>query len=226
MFYVLSKVLFFFVAPAHFSLLLLLGGAIALAFSDRQKLGKWLVGLGLAALLVFGFSPLGSVIVHPLEQRFPSTTDIAAGNYAGIILLGGFEDPRISNGRATMALRASGDRLTETIRLANQLPTAKVIFTGGTAPLLRQGKSAAAEVSRFFAAIGIAESRIVIESRSRNTWENALFTRAILKPKPGQRYLLVTSAWHMPRAIGVFRKSGFDVAPWPADYRTAGTEDL
>ena len=75
-------------------------------------------------------------------------------------------------------------------------------------------------------ALGVEESRLVLENRSRNTYENAVFTREMVEPQPGETWLLVTSAFHMPRSVGLFRKAGFDVTPWPADYRTAGTERI
>jgi uncharacterized SAM-binding protein YcdF (DUF218 family) len=73
---------------------------------------------------------------------------------------------------------------------------------------------------------GIARNRIVAEDKSRNTVENALFSKAIAQPKPGDRWLLVTSAYHMPRSVGVFRKAGFPVEPYPVDWRVRGTSDI
>jgi uncharacterized SAM-binding protein YcdF (DUF218 family) len=75
---------------------------------------------------------------------------------------------------------------------------------------------------RFFMNLGVDESRIVLEGRSLNTAQNAAFTRALVMPQPGQRWLLVTSASHMPRAVGAFRRAGFSVIPYPTGYTTSG----
>ena len=78
-------------------------------------------------------------------------------------------------------------------------------------------------IANYFKTIGIDPARVMIEDRSRTTFENAVFSRALANPKPGERWLLVTSAWHMPRSVGVFRKAGFDVTAYPVDYRTGST---
>jgi uncharacterized SAM-binding protein YcdF (DUF218 family) len=82
--------------------------------------------------------------------------------------------------------------------------------------------SEASGAKRLWLELGVPPERIIIEDKSRNTDENARFTFALLHPKPGQHYLLVTSAYHMPRTVGLFRKAGFDVVPYPVDYRTRG----
>jgi uncharacterized SAM-binding protein YcdF (DUF218 family) len=71
----------------------------------------------------------------------------------------------------------------------------------------------------------VPRERVIAEDRSRNTVENAEFSKALAKPQPGERWLLVTSAYHMPRAIGIFREAGFDVEPYPVDWRTSGSGD-
>jgi uncharacterized SAM-binding protein YcdF (DUF218 family) len=74
--------------------------------------------------------------------------------------------------------------------------------------------------------LGIGGDRLILERRSHNTWQNAVYTKALVNPKPAERWLLVTSAGHMPRAMGAFRQAGFAVEPWPVDYRTADAWDL
>ena len=77
-----------------------------------------------------------------------------------------------------------------------------------------------------FESFGIARERLVAEDKSHNTVENARFSKALADPKPGERWLLVTSAYHMPRAIGIFRQAGFPVEAYPVDWRTRGAIDL
>ena len=162
----------------------------------------------------------------PLEERFAPPKEIATGDYAGIIMLGGFEDGNISRARKTLALIDAGERLSETVRLARMLPSTPIVFTGGAGQILLKASDAGDAVRTYLKDIGIDERRIVIENRSRNTWENAVLTKALLKPKADERFLLVTSAWHMPRAIGVFRQAGYDVVAYPVDFRTTGPQDF
>ena len=129
-------------------------------------------------------------------------------------------------GRGGLAVNESAERITEGLRLALKHPEAKVIFTGGVGGLLSKDVEATGPVAQFLKDTGIAPDRIVLEGRSRNTYENAVFTRDIVQPKPGDRWYLVTSAYHMPRSIGLFRKAGFDVTAYPVDFRTRGPEDM
>lgn len=222
----LSRVLFFIVQPSHVAMLLIGLGLLILLFRARAaRLGKGLVGAGFALLLVLGFSPIGHALLLPLEERFPRGP-VPAETIAGIIMLGGFEDPSVSRARGALMLNESAERLTETVQLARQLPEARVVFTGGAADLLLTGQSAAPAVAAFLEAAGVAPERIVLEGQSRNTYENAMLLRGILHPQPGDQWLLVTSAWHIPRAVGAFRQAGFGVIAWPADYRTRGMGDL
>ena len=220
-----SKALFFLVQPSHFALLLMGVGVVLLFRPSVAWLGKLLTGFGFALLLVLGFSPLGQALLLPLEERFPRGAMPTEG-IAGIIILGGFEDGSVSRARGALALNESAERLTEALVLARSLPDAKVVFTGGVADILQRGHSGAPAVGAYLEAAGVAAQRIVLEGRSRNTYENATFTRDLIMPKPGDRWLLVTSAWHMPRAIGTFRQAAFEVIPWPVDYRMTGPDEL
>lgn len=220
-----SKALFFLVQPSHFALLLIGVGIVLLFRPSAARLGKMLAGFGFALLLVFGFSPLGHALLLPLEERFPRGA-VPTQGITGIILLGGFEDGSVSRARGALALNESAERLTEALVLARRIPEARVVFTGGAADILQRGHSGAPAVGAYLEAAGIDPQRIVLEGRSRNTYENAVFTRELVTPKPGERWLLVTSAWHMPRAVGAFRQAEFDVVPWPVDYRMKGADEL
>jgi uncharacterized SAM-binding protein YcdF (DUF218 family) len=112
--------------------------------------------------------------------------------------------------------------MTEAVALANRFPQARIVFTGGSAAMLTTELPESATMGRLLEALGVARERTTLEDRSRDTYENAVFTKRLLDPQPGQRWLLVTSGWHMPRAVGCFRRVGFPVEPWPVDYRTSG----
>lgn len=226
MFYSISKVLTFLLQPSTFCVLLIAAGLIIMSWERRRRLGKWVAWLGVAGLLVGGILPLGNWMVLPLEQRFAAAGDPAAdGPITGIIMLGGFEDGWVSKGRGGVTLNEAAERLTEGVRLALKHPQAKVVFTGGVGGLLSGGTDAAGPIGQLLQDWGIAQDRIVLEGKSRNTHENALFTRELLQPKDSERWVLVTSAYHMPRAVGVFRHAGFRVVPYPTDYRTHGPVD-
>lgn len=226
MFYTVSKVLTFLLQPSTFSVLLVAAGLVAMRWERRRRWGTRLAWLGVAGLFIAGVLPLGNWMVLPLEQRFADTGDPAAdGPITGIIMLGGFEDGWVSKGRGGVTLNEAAERLTEGVRLALKHPQARVVFTGGVGGLLSGGTDASGPIGQLLQDWGVARDRIVLEGKSRNTHENALFTRDLVQPKPGERWVLVTSAYHMPRAMGVFRHAGFPVVPYPVDYRTYGPVD-
>jgi len=223
MFFYASKILMYVFQPSSFVTLLIVIGALLAAGKRWPSLGRRLLATGVVLLLVAGLSPLGNLLVLPLEERFPRGP--LPKEVAGILVLGGFEDARVSSGRGELAVNEAAERLLQAVALAQRLPGARVIFTGGVASFLPTDLNAAGPVGRYLEDAGVTKDRIVLEGRSRNTHENAIFTRELLKPSPGQRYALVTSAYHMPRAVGTFRAQGFDVVPWPVDYRTRDAGD-
>ena len=219
----ISKALWFGLQPSSFLLILLLAGA-ALLFTRYRKAGRWLVVAGVGLFLIGGMSPLSTWMTLPLEQRF-ARADLAGRDIDGIIVLGGVEDARVAAGRHAHAINETAERITEAAALALRYPRAKVVFTSGTITYRGARANGAEAAGLIFRDLGIAADRLVPESASHNTWENAVYTKALVQPQPGQRWLLVTSANHMPRAMGVFRKVGFPVEPWPVDYRTADERD-
>ncbi len=223
LFYI-AKVVDFCLQPSALLLILLLAASVLL-WTRHQKAARGLVVASAVLLLVGGLLPLSTWLILPLEERF-QRADLTGRDIDGIIVLGGGEDARIAKARNVHALNEAGERMTEALALARRFPQATLVFTGGAAAVLYPPSIEADAAKRFLQDFGITErNRLVLEAKARNTWENALYTRALLKPKPGERWLLVTSAWHMPRAMGAFRKAGFAVEPWPVDYRTAGVSD-
>ena len=133
----------------------------------------------------------------------------------------------MSAARNEVALNESAERLTVVAELARRYPNARIVFSGGSgALLLDEGNEAESRRCGCWKASGLRRARILLDDRSRNTVENALFSKAIAQPKAGERWLLVTSAYHMPRSVGVFRKAGFPVEAFPVDWRTRGRADL
>jgi uncharacterized SAM-binding protein YcdF (DUF218 family) len=221
MFFLLSKFIWFCLQPSSLIGIAALIGAILLARGNVIAGRRWVIGAALA-LWICGLSPLSDLLIAPLEHRFPRP-DLAGANTRidGIIMLGGAEDARVNVARELMSLNDAGERVTEAVALARRFPQAKVVFTGGSDALLMTKPPEAQRALQLFMALGVDSSRVIIEDKSRNTHENAVFTRDLIKLKPGERWLLITSSWHMPRSIGTFRQAGLDVMPWPVDYRTA-----
>lgn len=223
MFFSLSKILGFFTVPSNAAAMLCALGVLLLA-TRLRKVGSRVLTLGVVLLLVLGFSPLGNLLMLPLSERFPAWS--AAGRSPdGIIVLGGAIDPETSQARGSLEVDSSAERIITMLQLARRYPAARIVFSGGSANLIQTPVPEAPIAGDLLEDFGTARSRIVLESESRTTAENAAFTRKLVSPKPGERWLLVTSAFHMPRSIGAFRKAGFDVEAYPVDWRTRGRRD-
>jgi uncharacterized SAM-binding protein YcdF (DUF218 family) len=222
MFFVASKVFWLLAQPVSLALLFGLLGLL-LMLTRWKWTSRLAVLLSIAVLVVSAFTTLGYVLVRPLESAFqrPAT---APASVSGIIILGGGMDSEINEIRGGYELNRSGDRFMEGLRLAELYPGARLVITGGIGDIDQAGEPEAVAAERFFLDFGIAKERLILESESRNTEENAQLTKALVSPKPGETWLLVTSAFHMPRSVGVFRTAGFEVVPWPVDYRGAGNE--
>ncbi len=223
MFFYTSKVLWLCLQPSALLLILMLAGA-GFLLARYQNAGRRLVLVSAALLLFGGVLPLSTWLILPLEQRFVRA-DLSGGAVEGIIVLGGMEDPRISTARHAHAIDEAAERLTEAAALALRFPESKIVLTGGSAEVLSAPVIGADAAGLVLRDLGIGDRRLLLEREARDTWENAVKTKALVNPKPGERWLLVTSAWHMPRAMGAFRKAGFPVEAWPVDYRTAGWSD-
>lgn len=217
MFFALSKTLGVMALPTNFLISLGIIGALLCA-TRWARLGRRLAVTAIVLLAIVGFSPLGNLLLYPLESRFPPW-NAASGAPDGIIVLGGPIDAELSVEHDTPVVRSAADRLIAGAALARRYPNARFVFTGGSPNLIGNDAREADYAGAIFESLGIAKSRLIMERRSRNTYENAQFTADMVKPKPGERWLLVTSAFHMPRSISLFRKAGFTVEAYPVDWR-------
>ena len=224
MFFYLAKLFWTVAEPINLiGILVFLGIVLSLLRCRRTGMACLLAGFTVLAL--GAWTSLGAVLLHPLEDHF-LRPDSAPADIAGIIVLGGGFEGAVNLARGGYELNASGDRFVETAILARRYPDARVVITGGAGTVLLEGEGDADTAPRLLIALGVAPERLVLERQSRDTYENALFTRELLEPKPGEVWLLVTSAFHMPRSVALFDKAGFEIVPWPSDYRTSGTETL
>jgi uncharacterized SAM-binding protein YcdF (DUF218 family) len=223
MFFVLSKVLGFFAIPSNLTIGLGLLGVLLLR-TRLARIGRWLTVASLVALAVLGLSPLGNALIIPLEQRFPPWDD-TRGPPDGIVVLGGAITLDVSMARNEVAVNEAAERVTAAVALARRYPAARIIYSGGSGAMIYPEGSESVWAVRIFESLGIPQARIIAEEQSRNTAENAVFSLLLAMPQPGERWLLVTSGYHMPRAIGVFRQAGFSVEAYPVDWRTRGPRD-
>jgi uncharacterized SAM-binding protein YcdF (DUF218 family) len=185
----------------------------------RRRALLWL-GAGLLAVCLF--LPVGTWAIRPLEDRFPAIT-VPPAHVDGIVVLGGSIDDLTSQDRQTPTLNAAANRLTSFVILSKQYPNARLVFTGGSGDLV-QGLATEAPFARtLLTALGLPPDRVIFEDKSRTTWENAVEVNRLVQPKPGETWVLLTSAAHMPRSVGVFRAAGWQVLPWPVGYRSRDT---
>lgn len=222
MFFYLAKI-FWFVAQPLGMTIVLLALALLTALAGWKRSSVLSSFLALAVLAVSSWTSVGAMAIAPLENRFARPNPPPA-NVAGIIVLGGFFEGTINLARGGYELNSGGDRIVEAAVLARRYPDARVVVTGGSGSLLLEGEADGATAPRLLEALGVEPHRLVMEDQSRDTYENAVMTRDLIDPRPGEIWLLVTSAFHMPRSVMLFRKAGFDVVPWPADYRSSGRD--
>jgi uncharacterized SAM-binding protein YcdF (DUF218 family) len=223
MFFLLSKILGFFTFPSNtIAAICLLGAGLLLVRWWRS--GSRILALGVLLLLLFGYSPASTVLLLTLTERFPAW-QFDGHEPDGIIVLGGAIDSEVSAARNSVQTDAFGERLIAMLELARRFPKARIVFSGGSGSLIEHPHPEAPIAGQLLERFGVAPERIVLESQSRTTYENATFVRALVSPKPGERWLLVTSSFHMPRAIGAFRRAGLEVEAYPVDWRTRGWED-
>lgn len=215
--FILSKLVWAVLTPGT---LLFISVATAWATHRRHPLfSRRLLLIATVFLAALAISPIGVWVLRPLETQFPAP-QIGNQTVDGIIVLGGALDPEGSARAGTPVLNDAAERLTTFVALARAYPKARLVFSGGSGdpihPLVREADQAKA----LFSSLGLAPERVMYERDSRNTYENALYSKKLAQPAAGQNWLLITSAWHMPRAVDCFEKAGWRVIPYPIDYRT------
>jgi uncharacterized SAM-binding protein YcdF (DUF218 family) len=217
-FFVLSKSVGVLSLPSHLMIGLGIIGLILL-LTRFSSTGRKLVVASVLLLAVCGISPLGNLLLYPLEARFPAW-DGTHGAPDGIVVLGGAIEPNLSQAHGVPVFSASVDRILAAAGLARRYPKARIIFTGGNPNLIFSNTAKEADFALpVLESFGLPADRLTMERRARNTMENAAFSRELASPKAGERWLLVTSAYHMARSVGVFRKAGFAVEAFPVDWR-------
>jgi uncharacterized SAM-binding protein YcdF (DUF218 family) len=194
--YYVSKVFWLLAAPT--SALVLISAIAALwAVLGSSKCAAWLAAAAACALVIGAFTPIGLALTVPLENRFAFSPPDSQARPDGIIVLAG-------GGSVAIDVVST---------LSQDYPKARLTFSGFGA--------ADKNLIKRYPDLGGDPARINMV-QSRTTSEDALYSAALLKPKPSERWLLVTSAIHMPRAVGCFRAAGFQVEPYPIKFITRG----
>ena len=191
-------------------------------YRNRLTLARRSATLTLLGFFAITILPLGDLLLRPLEGRYPPPA--LPPSVTGIIILGGAEDLSVTEQWNQQALNDAAERLTGAAALARAFPDAIVLYTGGSGELsdIGQTVNAPSETAKeTLVGLGIPAHRITLESASRNTAENARFSYNLIQPQDGQTWLLVTSAFHMPRAMQSFHAAGWPgILPYPVDYRS------
>lgn len=222
-FFSLSKIFWFFAAPDHLMVFMLIFALVCLWVGWR-RLGGSLLATNLLLWLALIFMPLGDLLLRPLESRFPQP-ELSNIKVEGIIVLGGGELAEESAVWGVPQFNAAAERVMAIPALARQFPDAQILFTGGSGSVLRPEFKGADAVEHYLQQLGL-ESRVKLESDSRNTHENALFSAKELGGVPKGNWLLVTSAFHLPRSVGIFRHQGWNVIAYPVDYYSVTSNGL
>ena len=224
MFYFVSKIVWFFVTPSNALVVIAIAGLV-LSRTRFARVGWWMTACAVGAFLIAGLSPLAYWIILPLEERFPVFVDDGTP-IAGIVVIGGTFDTEPTLSHHQMALNETGERIVALGDLARRYPNAKIIYAGGGSEFSRETTPEADLLEQTIGELGLAKGRVTYERRSLNTFQNALYAKELAGPRPSERWLLVTSAFHMPRAVGAFRAVDFPVVAYPVDYRTGGSGAL
>jgi uncharacterized SAM-binding protein YcdF (DUF218 family) len=217
-FFWLSKLVWAVIAPDSILLLLVLLSWV-LVLRGATRWAKRVLGVVSIGLLVLFFLPVGEWVLAPLESRFAPNPKLPQ-QVDGIIVLGGAEDALRTAAWDQAVVNDAAERFLASIALSRRHPEAKLLFTSGSGSPLDQEHKGAEVARKLYAELGIEPGRLIFEDQSRNTVENAVLSKAIVKPKPGETWILLTSAFHMPRSVGIFCKIGWTVVAYPVDHRT------
>lgn len=220
MFFVLSKLLWALLAPSVL-LVVVLAYALACGLWPRLPGQKWARAGGKVALVIAALVlvlPIGHWAMQTWERQNPPVA--MPLKPTGMVILGGALDPFLSKDWGQLTIGSAAERVAILPRFMREHPDAKIFYAGGSGWVRRQDLRESDAAKQLFHEWNLPTKNVIFERRSRNTIENALNAKRMLKPKPGEQWLLVTSAAHMPRALAVFRHLGWDIIPYPVDFRS------
>ena len=218
LFFKLSKIAWTIVSPDNLFVILLATSLLLILFKPPSS-GRKLLTLLTIGLIFLSIFSVGEWMLYPLESRFKHNTPLPE-RVDGIIVLGGSIVTGTSQEWDQLETNQYHERLSSFLQLAARYPQARLVFTGGNASLDPASPTEAEFAKTYFLKMGISEKRLWIEDRARNTAENASLTKRLMRPQTDENWLLITTAYHMPRSIGVFCQQGWKVIPYPVDHQT------
>jgi uncharacterized SAM-binding protein YcdF (DUF218 family) len=216
-FYWLSKLIWLLASPDSL-LLIFFGVVFFLLWYGKNALAKKVLGILLGSMLTVAAFPIGEWLLYPLETKYAHNPKLE--NVDGIIVLAGSEHHVHSKLWDQVIVGEAIERNLAFMMLARLHPEAKLVFSGGVGSMLQQDYKAADVAKRLYQEQGMSVSKIIFERESRNTWQSALLSKSLVNPEAGTNWVLITTAWHMPRSMGIFCKVGWKVTPYPVDYYT------
>jgi len=220
-FFTASKLFWLLARPESWLVVLLVLASLA-TWRGRDRAAKRLLVASVAFVLIVGITPVSEALLRPLETRFSARPQILAP--AGIIVLGGAEDAGATAATGLPEVNDAAERFLAGLTLARRFPDAQLVFSGGSGQLFGDRLSGADVAAQIFDDMGVLQQRVLLERRSRNTAENAAFTLALIEDREAGPWVLVTSAFHMPRALGSFCAAGWSgIIPYPVDFRAAAS---
>ncbi len=204
--------------------------AVLSFWGSSQRLRRIALGMlwaGMAVLGVLGFSALPDALLRPLENQYGVPTEQEIKQHVGAIVLGGaIQHPGVFAVRGEVPLGEAAERMSTPVGLLRQHPHLKLVFSGGEGRLLTTGTTEAELAQSFYLAQGVDMARVTLEGGSRTTRENAQQVARVLGQRCKEPWLLVTSAWHMPRSMAEFEAVGCNVTAYPVDFRTGHSTSL
>jgi uncharacterized SAM-binding protein YcdF (DUF218 family) len=218
----LSKYIWIVISPDSL-FIILLTLCLLLFLLKKTKKATYLLGLLTFSALFLSFFSMGDWMLYPLETRFQNKPDLPE-HIDGIIILGGSVIPDLSVEWQQLETNQSHERLSSFIKLAQLYPGARLVFSGGNASTDDSKPTEAQIAETYFLESGISAERLLIENKARNTAENVSYSRQLVRPASNETWLMITTAYHMPRAMGVFCEQNWRVIPYPVDHQTLPSE--
>lgn len=220
MFFTFSKIIWFCIQPLNFISLLCTVG-LCFYILGLKTISKAILIISLTLFLICGVVPLGPHLLKTLEDTYPTLqVDELPEHIDGVIVLGGMLNTPLSYNRDQPVFNKDVTRLTTFIHLKRIYPDAKFVVSGGSGSLHHQDKKPYPYIKQILQDSGLDPSSFIFETQSRNTYENYKNSFDLITPKAGQRWILITSAFHMPRSVAVFCSGKWPVIPFPVAYMT------
>jgi len=223
MFFAASKIFWVLVQPLNALCLLALAGFAMRGVWPRK--GQTVINSALILILFFGIVPVGPLALTWLEKQY-TVPNVLPQKIDGVIVLGGGFESHLTQISGHIVANDNVDRVFCFVEIAKKHPQAKLVFSGGQGDILHPDAMESLDARLFFHLVGLGSANILYETQSRNTYENAYYTKEMVKPKAGENWVLVTSAFHMPRAVGIFEELDWKIIPYQCDPKTDGKYTL